>query len=327
LRAAGPLVEVAAPAGGRAWIVTEEGLAREVLSDPRIAKDPAFAPLAWDPISSGLEQTAAEQPSLTTLDGPEHTRLRRAHAPLLSAKRVQAQSGRIHEIARELLADLASGGGTVDLMDGFTTRFPLTVLLDLLGIPLGLLDDAVGACRRMSSPEPGDQAKAIAAIADLAAAGLSPDSRGLAAELRDRMPPETTEDDLRYHLFALIFAGQLTTDAALGFLVAATSAPSRSSTATRRSGGAQAFSVSSRRRERAATRSATRTARSASSTTSPTRTAPAGTSGCRCTRGLGSSLVSRGPRWLISGAAWCGRRRRCPTSRCTPRTIRRSSWW
>ncbi len=219
LRAAGPLVEVTAPAGGRAWIVTREDLAREVLSDPRVAKDPAWAPENWDPVTAGLERTAAEQPSLTTLDGPEHVRLRRAHAPLLSAKRVQEQSGRIHEIARELLSTLDTGG-TVDLMDGFTTRFPLTVLLDLLGIPLDLLDDAVDACRRMSSPEPGAQADAIAAIAGLAAAGLTADRRGLASELRDRIPPGTTEDELHYHLFALIFAGQLTTDAALGFLMA-----------------------------------------------------------------------------------------------------------
>jgi cytochrome P450 len=218
LRAAGPLVEVAAPAGGSAWIVTEEELAREVLSHPGIGKDPAMSPENWDPVRAGLEQTAAEQPSLTTLDGPDHTRLRRAHAPLLSAKRIQAQSGRIHEIAQELLADL--GGETVDLMDGFSTRFPLTVLLDLLDIPLDLLDAAVDACRRMSSPEPGVQGKAIAAIANLAAAGLTPDRHGLATELRDRVPPGTTEDDLRYHLFSLIFAGQLTTDASIGFLVA-----------------------------------------------------------------------------------------------------------
>ncbi|EMD27615.1 cytochrome P450 [Amycolatopsis azurea] len=213
LRAAGPLVEVAAPAGGSAWIVTEEELAREVLSDPRIAKDPALAPEDW----TGLEQTAAEQPSLTTLDGPGHSELRRAHAPLLSAKRIQAQADRIHRIARALLTEL--GDGTVDLMDGFSTRFPLTVLLDLLSIPLHLLDTAVDACRRMSDPEPGAQGKAIAAIADLAAAGLAPNRQGLATELRDSLPPETSEKDLRYHLFALIFAGQLTTDASIGFLI------------------------------------------------------------------------------------------------------------
>ncbi|MDT7723517.1 MAG: hypothetical protein QOI21_93 [Actinomycetota bacterium] len=216
LRAAGPIVQVDAPAGGPAWIVTEDALARQVLADPRIAKDPTWAPLDWDPRIAGLEQTAAEQPSLTTFDGPDHTQLRRAHAPLLSASRIREQSDRVHAIARQLLTR-ADDGTVVDLMADFTTRFPLTVLLDLLGIPLDQVDAATDACRQMLS---GDQGRAIGALAELAASGLGDGSRGLAAELRDRVPAETTQDQLQYHLFALIFAGQLTTDASLGFLVA-----------------------------------------------------------------------------------------------------------
>ncbi|WP_432142995.1 cytochrome P450 [Streptomyces sp. bgisy084] len=220
LRAAGPLVQVDAPAGGRAWIVTEDALAREVLIHPRIAKDPAFAPPGWDRHTAGLEQTAAEQPSLTTLDGPGHTALRRAHAPLLNARRIRAQSGRIHTIARRLLTALGAGRTTADLMAGFTTRYPLTVLLDLLGIPLDRVDRAAEGCRQMFGTEPGTQGRAIAALAELAAAGLDRDGRGLAAELRDRVPAHTTRSQLQYHLFGLIFAGQLTTDAALGVLIA-----------------------------------------------------------------------------------------------------------
>ncbi|MFD1940404.1 cytochrome P450 [Nonomuraea mangrovi] len=220
LRAAGPIVQVDAPAGGRAWIVTDDDLARAVLSDPRIAKDPAFAPPSWDPHTAGLERTAAEQPSLTTLDGPDHASLRRAHAPLLNARRIRAQSDRVHAIARELLTELAADGTPVDLMAGFTTRYPLTVLLDLLGIPLDLVDQATDACRRMFSDDPGEQGRAIAALGELAACGLGDGRQGLAAELRDRLPAQTTQDQLRYHLFGLIFAGQLTTDAALGFLLA-----------------------------------------------------------------------------------------------------------
>ncbi|MFC9227986.1 cytochrome P450 [Streptomyces decoyicus] len=220
LRAAGPLVQVDAPAGGPAWIVTDDALAREVLADPRIVKDPACAPPGWDRHTAGLEPTAAEQPSLTTLDGPEHAALRRAHAPLLSAKRIRAQSGRVHAIARELLTELAADRTVVDLMAGFTTRYPLTVLLDLLGIPLGEVDRAADACRRMLGNEPGEQKRAIDALSALAASGLGDDGRGLAAELRDRAPAHTTRGQLQYHLFALIFAGQLTTDAALGTLIA-----------------------------------------------------------------------------------------------------------
>ncbi|KOG40546.1 cytochrome P450 [Streptomyces decoyicus] len=220
LRAAGPLVQVDAPAGGPAWIVTDDALAREVLADPRIVKDPACAPPGWDRRTAGLEPTAAEQPSLTTLDGPEHAALRRAHAPLLNAKRIRAQSDRVHAIARELLTELAAERTVVDLMAAFTTRYPLTVLLDLLGIPLGEVDRAADACRRMLGNQPGEQKRAIDALTALAASGLGDDGRGLAAELRDRAPAHTTRDQLRYHLFALIFAGQLTTDAALGTLIA-----------------------------------------------------------------------------------------------------------
>lgn len=220
LRAAGPIVQVDAPAGGRTWIVTDNALAREVLLDPRISKDPAFAPPGWDRYAAGLEQTAAEQPSLTTLDGPEHAELRRAHAPLLNAQRIREQSDRIHAIARKLLTQLANDRTENDLMAGFTTRYPLTVLLDLLGIPLEHVGQAADACGRMLSNQRGAQGSAIAALAGLAASGLGDNRQGLAAELRDRVPAHTTQEQLQYHLFALIFAGQLTTDAALGTLIA-----------------------------------------------------------------------------------------------------------
>ncbi|MFI1161271.1 cytochrome P450 [Streptomyces sioyaensis] len=229
LRAGGPIVQVDARAGGRVWVVTEEALARQVLAHPRIAKDPASAPPGWNQYTAGLEQPAAEQPSLTTLDGPDHAELRRAHAPLLSAKRIGEQSDRVHTIARTLLAELATEHGTVDLMAGFTTRYPLTVLLDLLGIPLDRVGQAADACRRLLDGGTG-QAQAIADLAELAGTGLDDTSQGLATELRDRVPAHTTPDQLRYHLFALIFAGQLTTDASLGVLIAHTLAerPQRS---------------------------------------------------------------------------------------------------
>lgn len=220
LRTAGPLVRAEAPAGGPVWIVTEERLAREVLADGRFVKDPAFAPPQWNRWSAGLEPTAAEHPSLTTLDGPPHQQLRRAHGPLLSARRVHRHADRIATIVRGLLAEPAEADGPVDLTADFTTRFPLSVICDLVGVPLDRVDAAMAACRGVMTDVPGEFVAAIRAIDELIATALEPGATGLAAELRERMPAEITEPQLRYFLFGLVFAGQITTESALGFLLA-----------------------------------------------------------------------------------------------------------
>jgi cytochrome P450 len=222
LRTAGPLVQAEAPAGGPVWIVTDENLAREVLAHDKIVKDPAFAPPHWNRWAVGLEPTASEQPSLTTLDGPRHQRLRRAHTPLLSARRVHAHADRIAAIARELLADLAAHESPVDLTADFTTRFPLTVVCDLIGMPLDRVDAAATACRQVLTDVPEVFTAAMSAFDELTAAALQSGTTGLAAQLRERVPAEITESQLRYLPFGLVFAGQITTEAALGFLLAPT---------------------------------------------------------------------------------------------------------
>lgn len=126
------------------------------------------------------------------------------------------RAGRFADIARELLTDLAREPGPVDLMADFTIRYPLTVLCDLIGVPLDRVDDAAAACRGMFSPDPAKAGAAMGALVGLAAAALQAGHDGLAAELRERMPAGMTDGDLHYQLFALLFAGQLTTPVQLG---------------------------------------------------------------------------------------------------------------
>ncbi|MBW4720251.1 cytochrome P450 [Saccharothrix obliqua] len=209
-----PVVRVEAQAGGPAWVVTDPDLARVVLADPRFAKDTALAPAHWDRRTAGLEPAAAEQMSVTTLDGEAHTRLRRAFAPLLGAARMRAAYPRLRATARRLLADL---GPEADLVEDFTTRYPLTVLCDLLGIPAEHVDTAMHACRLMHTDYPDHVPPAMAAFAALADAALED---GPTAELARRMPPGSTRRDLHYQIFTLLFAGQLTTDLSVGFVVA-----------------------------------------------------------------------------------------------------------
>ena len=226
LRAAGPVVRVDAPAGGPVWIITDDGVARAALVDPRITKDPAGAPVDWDPRVAGLEPPAAAVPSLTTLDGPAHTLLRQAHAPLFSARRLRPSYDRLTELARELLTAVA-GDEPVDLVADFTARYPVAVLLDLLGVPLDRVDDAMGACRGMFAG-PAAAGRAMATFADLAASALADGRSELAAELRDRVPAEITREQLHYLLFGIVFPGQITTDPALGFVLADVLDPARS---------------------------------------------------------------------------------------------------
>ncbi|MFI5782272.1 hypothetical protein [Nocardia sp. NPDC051570] len=217
LRAAGPVVRVEAPAGGPVWIVTDADLARKVLADNRFAKDPALAPPHWDARTAGLEPTAAEQMSVTTLDGAAHTRLRRVFAPLFGTARLRAAYPRMRTIADQLLTSV--GPGEVDLLADFTTRYPLTILCDLLGIPTHHIDTAIAACRLMHTDYPANVGPAMSGFARLATAALD-HTDGPAAELAHRMPPGATPKDLHYQVFTLLFAGQLTTDLTIGFLMA-----------------------------------------------------------------------------------------------------------
>jgi cytochrome P450 len=205
-----PITRVDAPAGGSAWVVADPDLAREVLAHPDIAKDPALAPPGWTPATAGLEPTAAERASLTTLDGPRHAALRKAFAPFFGTARMREAYPRMRAIARELLAALPS---EVDLVADFTTRYPLRVVGDLLGVPADRTDAAIAACALMTVDYPRHVGAAMGAFAGLAAAAHD----GLADRLETRLPAGA---DLLFQVFTLLFAGQLTTDPTVGVLVA-----------------------------------------------------------------------------------------------------------
>jgi cytochrome P450 len=209
-----PIVRAEAPAGGPVWVITDEALAKRVLADPRITRDSAYAPTHWQPWELGVEPPGAQVPSLTTLDGPPHLRLRRAHAPLFTSRRIAEHADRTTETARRLLSDTQT-----DLVADFTTRFPLTVICELLGVPTEHLDELAEACHALTtSVGPAAIGAATATLSRLVASALD-NGDTAAAQLRARLP-ELTDEQVHYLLFGLVFAGQLTTESALGFLIA-----------------------------------------------------------------------------------------------------------
>ena len=93
-----------------------------------------------------------DPPSLLAVDPPLHSRLRRVVARVFTARAVEAQRPRIEERCAELLDDLAARGGDepVDLVARYAALLPVTVIAEILGVPLAMR----GRFLRWGAPAP-----------------------------------------------------------------------------------------------------------------------------------------------------------------------------
>jgi cytochrome P450 len=74
------------------------------------------------------------------LDPPEHTAWRRLLRPLFTPARAAAMEGAVRRRCAQLLDDLA-GRGSCDLVTDFARRFPTTVFLEFMGLPVERLEE------------------------------------------------------------------------------------------------------------------------------------------------------------------------------------------
>ena len=74
--------------------------------------------------------------SLLQMNGREHEMHRKLLAPFFAPPNVAKLSGRIEEVADELISAFA-GNGEADLVSQFTNLFPLRIIGEVLGIPVG----------------------------------------------------------------------------------------------------------------------------------------------------------------------------------------------
>lgn len=130
LRAMDGLQCVTLPTGDRAWIAARYEDNRQLLSDPRFSR--AAAARARAPRA---RRAALEARSLTTMDPPEHTRLRRIAMRAFSTRRVGLLRPRIQEVTDRLLDALAAAGPGSDLVATVARPLPATVICELLGVP------------------------------------------------------------------------------------------------------------------------------------------------------------------------------------------------
>lgn len=113
------------------WVFTSQEAIREGLQQPHVFSSRAMVvtephpPYLWIP---------------EMLDPPEHTAWRQLLAPLFSPASVQRRAGRVQEVCVSLIDDLVPVG-TCDFVADFAARFPTTIFLELMGLPVERLDE------------------------------------------------------------------------------------------------------------------------------------------------------------------------------------------
>ncbi|MFI8877760.1 cytochrome P450 [Streptomyces sp. NPDC055243] len=129
LRAGCPVAPVRLPSGDRGWLVTTYADNLKVFSDSRFSRSAAAGKGAPRARNIPLDPN-----SITTMDPPEHSRLRRALGGAFSPRRLDVLGERIGVITRGLL-DEAMAHRPADLVAGLAQPLPLIVICELLGLP------------------------------------------------------------------------------------------------------------------------------------------------------------------------------------------------
>jgi len=151
LRASGPLVATRFPLVGDVWITTTHDVTAQVLKDSTIftlrKEDGDVAGLRW--WMPGLVRTIAN--NMLTMDEPDHTRLRSIVDEAFRRRAIVAMEPRIQAIANDLAAGLFASGSPADLVERYARILPLSVISELLGLPMADRPRFIAWANAMSS--------------------------------------------------------------------------------------------------------------------------------------------------------------------------------
>ena len=226
VREAGPVHDVTLADGHRAVLVLGYAAAREALHHPDLSKD-MLAALSRDDsvVDEGLPGPAFARHMLS-VDPPDHTRLRRLAAGAFRRARMEALEPRIRQLVDELLDDLATQEGPVDLVSGFARPLPFAVIGELLGIGRDDQRRLSGWFATLFAPHPGSKPppeavaasdRIVAYLGDLVDGRWAAPTEDLVGDLvRACRDEQLTRQELLSTLFQLIVAGHDTTTSLIG---------------------------------------------------------------------------------------------------------------
>ena len=126
-----PVLRIAMPYGGDAWLATRYDDVKMVLADPRFS----MAATVGKDVPRPVPNIQTES-SILTMDPPEHGRLRKLVAKAFTVRRVEALRPRIQQIIDDLTGTMLAAGSPADLAASVNWPLPITVICEMLGVPL-----------------------------------------------------------------------------------------------------------------------------------------------------------------------------------------------
>jgi cytochrome P450 len=228
-----PLARAGMPGVDPFWIVTRYDDVTTVLNDSRFVVSTANVPGMQDTANrmDQLQLAAGTPPeyikytraNMTSLDGPDHLRMRKLVSQAFTPRRVAALQPRIEAVTEELLDQLpgTATDGVVDLLRHFAYPMPFTIMCELIGVPpedrmrfrLATLEwAAAGTMRGRSGSKlfPETIFDYTRRLIERRRAELSDDLSSALIDAHDH-GDRLTEDELVWTIVSLVFAGQETT--------------------------------------------------------------------------------------------------------------------
>jgi cytochrome P450 len=131
-----PVVKVELRDGSTAWVACGLEEARQAVVDPRFSR--ALALSAPGRKLVGTEVLASA--SISGIDPPEHTRIRKLVNRAFTGRRVEALRPRVAGIVTELIDSILRQPQPADLVHAFSLPLPVRVICEMLGVPAEDMD-------------------------------------------------------------------------------------------------------------------------------------------------------------------------------------------
>jgi len=112
------------------WVLSDGELVRDALQHPDLFSSSVVTPLDSDPPYKWIPEM---------LDPPEHTAWRQLLAPHFAPKVMEALEPKVRVRCAEVVDSFAARG-SCDFLRDFAWRYPTTIFMELMGLPLDRLD-------------------------------------------------------------------------------------------------------------------------------------------------------------------------------------------